>query len=392
MGPVILALFMVFIVVMMMVMVIRTIHIQHEGQIGLIESWGRFSRVVVPGRYILWPWEQFAGQLPLQIFEYTTEPQRLVLKGGSSLTLSAIIYFQLAHASSTPGAPRPARIMGTEPAPVGTTTVAGYGAAPGTAMATSPRRGVGIDPLEPMTRTQAQRRAMPMATALPRGTTAAIRRILGRNDTKLDIFRAAYRARYLVADWREASRREAIATLQQVFSKVSAADDIFGDVDWQATLGERVREQLTEKTERWGVQIVDVAFKDVTFADITLQNMFAEPRAEREGRIRTKEAENYKRIAELLGLSPSQLLNWRQVEIMRDLAKSPQPRVMFTNPLATPADAASAAPQGTPTGMLDSGATAPQPQLNPGNAPQNLGMPPAAGSLTVPPMHDLDRQ
>jgi hypothetical protein len=257
------------------------------------------------------------------------------------------------------------------------------------------RSGVGIDPLEPLVRTQAQRRGVPLATARPRGTTATIRRILGRNDHKLDIFQAAYRARYLVGDWQDATRREAIATLQQIFSKVSAADDIFGNVEWQETLGQRVEEQLTEKTERWGVQIIDVAFKDVAFAEMTMQNMFAEPRAEREARIRTKEAENYKRIAELLGLTPGQLLNWRQVEIMRELAKSPQPRVMFTNPLTLVPDTAAPTSPALPTGTLD-GATQPQPQLNPGTVGQHVGMPPGSPQGTpemiAPSLRNVDQQ
>jgi len=388
---------MMFIVIMLMIGIVRSIKIQHEGEIGLIESWGRFSRVIIPGRYMLLPWEHVSGELPLQIFEYSTDPQKLVLKGGSPLTLSAIIYYQIEHAHRTPGAPRPARIIGTEPAPIGSTLPA-RGPVPATAMAMAgPARhgGVGIDSLEPMARTQAQRRAVPLANAQPRGTTAVIRRVLGRSDEKLDIFQAAYRAKYLVEDWQEATKREAVASLQQVFSKVSAADDIFGNVDWQETLGERLREHLTAKTERWGVQIVDVAFKDVTFSEMTIQNMFAEPRAEREARIRTKEAENYKRIAELLQLTPSQLLSWRQVEIMRELAKSPQPRVMFTNPIGGDLSGGSSQPQqpALAPGLLDTAATQNQPQLNAGIAapPTPLSAQDDRGMI-APSLRNVDQQ
>jgi regulator of protease activity HflC (stomatin/prohibitin superfamily) len=393
MGGVIFALFMIFVVMVLLIVMVRSIKIQHEGEIGLVESWGRFTRVIIPGRYLLLPWEHISGELPLQIFEYTTDPQKLVLKGGSPLTLSVIIYYQIEHAHRTPGAPRPARIIGTEPAPIGTVAV-GRSPVPATALAMAGparRSGVGLDSLEPMARSQAQRHAVPPAVPRSRTTTTVIRRVLGRTDEKLDIAQAAYRAKYLVEDWQEATRKEAVATLQQVFSKVNAGDDIFGNVDWQETLGERVREHLTTKTERWGVQIIDVAFKDVTFSDMTMQNMYAEPRAEREARIRTKEAENYKRIAELLQLTPAQLLSWRQVEIMRELAKSPSPRVMFTNPIG--GDTTGAAPP-MPTGaagVMDAATTQAQPQLNPGALPNSVAVPDDRGMI-APSLRNVDQQ
>ena len=382
MGGFIFALVMIGLVVFMLAMGIRSIKIQHEGKIGLVEAWGRFARVIVPGRYIIWPWEHVVAELPLQIFEYETSSQKVVLKGGSPLTLSAIIYYQIEHAHKTPGAPRPARIIGTTPAPIGTHGAAGH-AGPVTTVAAGPQRsGLGIDSLEPGSTSQAQRRGARTPATRSSGT-AMLQRILGRNADQLDIHQAAYRAQYMVHNWREATEKEAVATLQQVFSKVGAAEDIFGDVNWQETLGERVREHLNEKTERWGVQILDVVFKDLGFSEMTLQNIYAEPRAEREGRIRTKEAENYRRIAEMLNLTPAQLLSWRQVEIMRELAKSPQPRVMFTTDagghnfggmpvapgLMPGAEAPAARPQDL-RGYL--GSEPPPPALGPG---------PSAGSL-----------
>ncbi|HUS13937.1 MAG TPA: SPFH domain-containing protein, partial [Chloroflexia bacterium] len=337
MWGVIFALVIFLIVAAMLFMGIKSIRIQHEGKIGVVEAWGRFSRVVVPGRFVVWPWEHKVADLPLQIFEWETGPQKLTLKGGTALTMTAIIHYQLEHAHKTPGAPRPARIIGKSPAPVGSN----LGAAPGhstPAATTSHNRGsIGIDSLEPGTRPKTARRVAPAAApaASSAGTAASpglVRRMLGRTGDQLDIAAAAYRAKYMVHDWQEATHREAVAVFQQVFSKVGVADDINGNVNWHETLGERVREHLQEKTELWGVQILDVAFKDVTFTEFTMRNLHAESTAEREGRIRTKLAENYQKIAELLNLSSGELLRWRQVEVMHELGtKSHEPRIMITS-------------------------------------------------------------
>ncbi|MGN6758156.1 MAG: SPFH domain-containing protein [Thermomicrobiales bacterium] len=335
MGSVIFALVMIGLVAAILVMGVRSIKIQHEGKIGIVEAWGRFARVLTAGRFILWPWERVVDELPLQIFEWETPSQKLVLKGGAPLTISAVIYYQIEHSNRTPGAPRPPHIVGTVPAPLGSSS---FIAAPGNRLVPAgvgaqvqSRAGLGIDALEPGARAQAQRRprVAPTTRLMTRSTTF-LNRMLGRTGEQLDISHAAYRAKYVVHDWQEATKKEAVAALQQVFSKVGVADDIIGNVNWQEVLGERVREHLEERTQRWGVQIIDVVFKDMQLNEMTIANLHAESRAEREGRVRAKEAENYQRIADILHLTPAQLLSWRQIEVMRDLAKSQQPRVMFT--------------------------------------------------------------
>ncbi|MGI8588121.1 MAG: SPFH domain-containing protein [Chloroflexia bacterium] len=409
MGNLIFGLFMIGIVIYLLVMGARSVKIQHEGRIGLVEAWGRFARVVPPGRYILWPWEHISGELPLQIHEWETPPQKLMLRGGTPLTLSAVIYYQIEHAHSTPGAPRPPRIMGSSPPPVGS-----YVDTPALP-ASSPtvfqnHSGIGIDSLEPAGR--AGRRTPPARTGSAPATI--IGRIMGQR-RPLDITQAAFRAKYMVRDWKEATEKEAVAVLQNLFSKIAIADDITGDINWQETLGERVREHLTEKTERWGVQIIDVTFKDAALSEMTLQNLHAEPRAERESRVRIKEAESYKKVAEILGLSQSDLLHWRQVEIMRELSKSPQPRVMFTSGMTPGGDAAPANAAGPMNPMLagDRGA-APQlggpalngylgteppiPALSPEQMAASRGIPqpesPAAGDsgMVAPSLQNIDQQ
>jgi len=391
----------------MVAFVLRSVKIQNEGKIGLVTSWGRFSRVLTPGRYILWPWESIVDELPLQIFEWETPPQKLMLRGGAPLTLSAVVYYQIEHAHKTPGAPKPPRIVGTAPAPLGSSGPAQRALPPGPALVASRAGGIGIDSLEPAGRPPLPRRPIP-ARPLPRVTppgSELLNRILGRSSETLDVTHAAYRARYVVHDWQDATKKEALAVLQNVFSRISVAEDINGDLNWHETLGERVREHLTEKTERWGVQIVDVAFKDPQLSELTLQNLHAEARIEREGRVRTKEAESYRRVAEILNLSPPDLLRWRQVEIMRELSKSPQPRVMFTSDMM--GRAMDAAPQQAPLLQAfnaNGPAPAPAPDLRGylGSEPPTPALPPDAHSaptstdvprgMIAPSIQNIDQQ
>jgi regulator of protease activity HflC (stomatin/prohibitin superfamily) len=327
MGNIIFAVVIFAIVAAILAGLVRSIRIQHEGKVGVVESWGRFSRVIAPGRYILWPWERVVGEMPLQMFEWETPPQKLMLRGGAPMTITAVIYYQIEHAHKTAGGPRPPRVIGTTPAPVGSVAHDHTPSVDIPSLTNRSRAGLGVDSLEPGARTGAQRRQS--APAMLRNTSATlINRITGRGTSQLDVTHAAYRAKYIVHDWQEATHKEAVATLQQVFSRVGVGEDITNDINWQETLGHRVAEHLNEKAQAWGVHILDVTFKDPALSEMTLQNLNAEARATREGRVREREAESYRKVAEILNLSPADLMRWREVEIMRELSKN-QPRVMF---------------------------------------------------------------
>jgi hypothetical protein len=113
-------------------------------------------------------------------------------------------------------------------------------------------------------------------------------------------------------------------------------------------------------------------------------------------------------VAEILHLTPADLLRWRQVEIMRELSKSPQPRVMFTTdmmsrgsdmaapaqqPLIQAVDATPPAPQPDLRGYLGSEpptpAVAPPPQQASGSLVQPA--PPDRGMI-APAIQNLDQQ
>jgi hypothetical protein len=281
-------------------------------------------------------------------------------------------------------------VIGTTPAPVGSVS---HGHQPSVDLPLPvgrSRAGLGVDSLEPGARTGAQRRQSAPAMLRDTGTTL-INRITGRGVGQLDVTHAAYRAKYIVHDWQEATHKEAVATLQQVFSRVGVGEDITNDINWQETLGHRVAEHLNEKAQSWGVHILDVTFKDPALSEMTLQNLNAEARATREGRVREREAESYRKVAEILNLSPADLMRWREVEIMRELSKG-QPRVMFNAGMSqtarmTESPIASANSQNPLLPMLAGG----ERDLPAGGSPPGyLGSEPptpalSAGSLSVAP-------
>jgi regulator of protease activity HflC (stomatin/prohibitin superfamily) len=182
---------------------------------------------------------------------------------------------------------------------------------------------------------------------------------------------AAYRAVYTVEDWKGLTEKEAIYILHQTFAKLDVAKDLFGNDNWQSVVAEQLRAHLSEKTLRWGVEVHEINFKEVEFHEITMKNLFAEARAEREARLRRIEARTQKEIGDLLGLDSEGLLRLRYIDAMRELAQNSQARLMFSN--------------GMPTGPMPMITEEPaQNALPPGGIPAFPPANPAAAPPTLP--------
>src|SRR5215212_7768067 len=102
--------------------IFRSMKFQKEGSVGVIETFGRFSRVALPGRYFLWPWDSYRKEVPLQLFDYETTEQTLRTKSGQPVMLTMVVFYQLAHVSNPRDLPR---VLGTTPAPRGSNLVPG---------------------------------------------------------------------------------------------------------------------------------------------------------------------------------------------------------------------------------------------------------------------------
>jgi regulator of protease activity HflC (stomatin/prohibitin superfamily) len=361
-GNVILALLLVAAAAGMVIAILRSMRFQQEGRVGVVETFGRFSRVVLPGRYFLWPWDNLRAEVPLQMFVFETEEESLLTKSGSSVKLRMVVFYQLAHVGRNAHSVEAPRVVGSAPLPRGSNLapgmVARVGLAPGGSRRVVTAGGAGA-----------------VAVSAPHSPLAPepnfMSRIMGRRQF-VDVEHAAYRAVYTVEDWRALTEKEAVDILHQTFAKLDVAKDLFGNDNWQGEVAEQLRTHLNEKTLRWGVEIHEINFKEVQFHEITMKNLFAEARAEREARLRRIEARTQKEIGDLLGLDAEGLLRLRYIDAMRELAQNSQARLMFSNGMPS-----------SPMPMITE-ETPPQNALPPGNIPAFPPPTPTAAPPTLP--------
>jgi len=383
MGSVILALILVGSLAIMIVMLFRSMKFQQEGAVGVIETFGRFSRVVLPGRYFLWPWDTYRKEVPLQLFDYETGEQTLLTKSGQPVMLTMVVFYQLAHVSK-PG--DLARVLGTTPAPRGSNLMPGMLLSAG-----APRGGSGAA-------AAARQRAMGVPLGTPSGPLAPepnmFSRLLGRRNF-LDVEHAAYRATYIVSDWQHLTKKEAVDTLHQVFARLDIGKDLIGNDNWQTEIAERIRTQLNEKTARWGVEVHEIDFKGVHFSEQTILSMTAEMRAEREARQRRLEARTQKEIADMLGLDVNTLLQWRYIDAMRELSKNSQARIMLSTNMSGAGGTMPPMMEEQPALPADSSTIAGLPTFPPQNpqlAPPSGYTAPPTGFIAPPAAQDRDQQ
>lgn len=141
---------------------------------------------------------------------------------------------------------------------------------------------------------------------------------------------AVYHAVYSADDWQEATQAAARSTLAETFSLLDLRADILDVPGWQDEVALLMRQRVNEKTRRWGVQVTDVAFNSVRFPEAVNDTLLAEVRLHREAQLREIEAASLKEVEQTLGLSPSDLMNWRYVETLREIARNPHARIVVS--------------------------------------------------------------
>jgi len=155
---------------------------------------------------------------------------------------------------------------------------------------------------------------------------------------------AVYHAVYSAEDWQESTHAATRSTLAETFSVLDLRTDIFEVPDWQDQVALMLRQRLNDKTRRWGVQVTDVAFSYVEFPEKVKDSLSAAMRLQHEAHLREIEAQSFKETAQTLGLTPSEMLSWRYVEVLRSLLSS-----------NLSADAKSAIVANLPTGLPEDG-------------------------------------
>jgi regulator of protease activity HflC (stomatin/prohibitin superfamily) len=141
---------------------------------------------------------------------------------------------------------------------------------------------------------------------------------------------AVYHAVYSSDNWQEATHAAARAALAETFSFLDLQEDILNVPDWQSQVALLVRQRLGEKARRWGVQVTDVAFTQPEFSQDVTEAIIRRSQSEQEARRREAEAASLKEVADRLGLTPSELIHWRYVETLREIARNPEARIVVS--------------------------------------------------------------
>ncbi|GEM_PF-2092981 len=145
---------------------------------------------------------------------------------------------------------------------------------------------------------------------------------------------AVYRAIYTVEDWQKITHEEALAAVTEIVAGLDFKASIIDSDNWIHELSERVRSELNDRANHWGVYVDDVNLINVKFSDATREISSFEGKAKRQARLREIEAESERQNAQILGLNtPEQLIQWHYIETMKEVVKNnPQARIIFASP------------------------------------------------------------
>jgi regulator of protease activity HflC (stomatin/prohibitin superfamily) len=144
------------------------------------------------------------------------------------------------------------------------------------------------------------------------------------------IAESVYRAVYTVHDWQEITKEEALAVVTQVVGSLDFKSDILDVRGWGLVVGNKVKDDMNKRANRWGVHIADINITNIQYADATREIASFEGRAKREARKRVIEAEGVREIAQTLGMTNDEMLRWRYIETLREAMNKPDARIMIT--------------------------------------------------------------
>lgn len=143
------------------------------------------------------------------------------------------------------------------------------------------------------------------------------------------IAESVYRAVYTVHDWQEITKEEALAVVTQVVGSLDFKADIIDTRGWGMVVGNKVKDEMNKRANRWGVHIADINITNIQYADTTREIASFEGRAKREARKRVIEAEGQREIAQTLGMTNDEMLRWRYIETLREAMSKPDARIMI---------------------------------------------------------------
>lgn len=91
----ILKLFLWVVVIFAVILIFKSIYIVRQYQRGLVETWGKFTRVANPGLTLVFPLAQSIRYVDMRETVLDVAPQTVITSDNATLTVDAVIYFEV---------------------------------------------------------------------------------------------------------------------------------------------------------------------------------------------------------------------------------------------------------------------------------------------------------
>ena len=253
------------------IFIYRSFEFVEEGTVGVVERDGRFQRILLPGRHLLLPLDRIKQQVKLQDFTWEFRAEKVQTKI-TVIGITMSVRYHIARAA----------------------------------------------PLRKVARSQ--------AADLPR------RRIIRLSDELAVDAESVYRAVYTVNDWQDQTKEEAKSILYQFFGGLMLKEQILDPEGALAQLSNQLTYLINLRTMRFGVQISSVNLFNLEIDPALMQALNAQRQFERLAKLRELEAQHQRKVAELLQLTPDQLLRERErqqyMETLKEISKNPNARIV----------------------------------------------------------------
>lgn len=235
----------------------RSLQIVPEGSVAIVERSGEFKGVLNPGRHFLLPLDRIRDYVELQEFTETIHNDTVITHNATVIGLDLDVSFRIARYT-------PQKV---------------------------PRN---------------QRNQM-QPVAVIQWNRIQVR--------ERDVFNAVYN----VDSWKEKTKREASAIMQDYFSMINLARDIFGnDGGAVKRISSAIRDMVNEETLKYGVEVTQAKIYNLALDEGTRMFLTAQKRSELQNALLLQQAESQRAIRDTLRMDNDQLLRWFEIEARKE--------------------------------------------------------------------------
>ncbi len=239
------------------VFVSRSFEIVPEGSVAVVERAGEFRGVLNPGRHFLMPLDRVRALVELQEFSVTLHADTVTTHNAIEIALDMDLSYRVSR----------------------------Y-----------------------------QPRKVPLRQASNMNAVPVIQ--WNRIQVKeKDVFNAVYN----VDNWQEKVKRDTLAIMQDYFSMINLARDVYGNDGFALRrIANIIRDMVNEEANKYGVEVTQVKLNNINLDEATQIFLNAQKRADMQNAMRLQLAENQRQIRETLGLNNDQLLRWWEIEARKE--------------------------------------------------------------------------